>query len=186
MVPEENVLAVILRLLAAVIVMLFTCSAVGALQKPRETDPSLDLARFLDGERLAQKLPGLAAVLVLTDGPPRVYVSGERRIGKGDLIAPTDRMHLGSPTKAITVTVIGALVEKTADDARAAASSAPSDEHAGDERGANRRQDRSVDERAREESECHTMDAAIDHAPEKVLFGAHHRQRTVSSRGRPA
>ena len=41
-----------------------------------------------------------------------MYVSGESRIGKGDLITPADRMHLGSLTKAITATLIGALVEK--------------------------------------------------------------------------
>ena len=39
-------------------------------------------------------------------------MSGERRIGKGDRISPSDRMHLGSLTKAITATVIGALVER--------------------------------------------------------------------------
>ena len=102
----------ILRRLAPVTVILFTCSAVAALQEQRGTDPSMDLATFVNGERLAQQLPGLAAVIVRSDGPPRVYVSGERRIGKGDLIAPSDRMHLGSLTKAITATVIGALAEK--------------------------------------------------------------------------
>ena len=93
-------------------VILFTCSAVAALQEQRGTDPSAGLDRFVNGERLAQQLPGLAAVIVRSDGPPRVYVSGERRIGKGDLITPADRMHLGSLTKAITATVIGALAEK--------------------------------------------------------------------------
>jgi CubicO group peptidase (beta-lactamase class C family) len=39
-------------------------------------------------------------------------VSGERRIGKGDPMTPADRMHLGSLTKAITATMVGALVEK--------------------------------------------------------------------------
>ena len=102
----------ILRVLAPVTLILFTCSAVAALQEQRGTDPSLDLARFVNSERLAQQLPGLAAVIVRSDGPPRVYVSGERRIGKGDLISPSDRMHLGSLTKAITATVIGALAEK--------------------------------------------------------------------------
>ncbi|HYN06160.1 MAG TPA: serine hydrolase domain-containing protein [Vicinamibacterales bacterium] len=105
-------LAVILRMLAPVTVILFTCSAVAALQEQRGTDPSMDLARFVNGERLAQQLPGLAAVIVRSDGPPRVYVSGERRIGKRDLITPADRMHLGSLTKAITATLIGALAEK--------------------------------------------------------------------------
>ena len=101
-----------LRLLASVTVTLFTCSAVAALQEERGIDPSTDLARFVNGERLSQQLPGLAAVIVRSDGPPRVYVSGERRIGKGDLITPADRMHLGSLTKAISATVIGALAEK--------------------------------------------------------------------------
>lgn len=101
-----------LRMLAPVTVILFSCSAVAALHEQRGTDPSMDLARLVNSERLAQQLPGLAAVIVRSDGPPRVYVSGERRIGKGDLITPADRMHLGSLTKAITATLIGALVEK--------------------------------------------------------------------------
>src|SRR5688572_9310240 len=103
-----------LRLLAPVTVLLYTCAAVAAVQEQRgtDTDPSIDLARFVDGERLAQKLPGLGAVVVRSDGPPRVYVSGERRIGKGDPITPADRMHLASLTKAITATLIGALAEK--------------------------------------------------------------------------
>ena len=109
---QEDVLAVILRVLAPVTLILFTCSAVAALQEQRRADPSLDLAGFVNSERQAQQLPGLAVVIVRSDGPPRVYVSGERRIGKGDLIAPSDRMHLGSLTKAITATVIGALAEK--------------------------------------------------------------------------
>jgi hypothetical protein len=60
------------RMLAPVAVILFTCSAVAALQEQRGTDPSMDLARFVNGERLAQQLPGLAAVIVRSDGPPRV------------------------------------------------------------------------------------------------------------------
>jgi CubicO group peptidase (beta-lactamase class C family) len=96
---------------AVITVMLFACSAVAALQEQRGT-ASMDLASFVNGERLAQQLPGLAAVVVRSDGPPRVYVSGERRIGKGDPIARTDRMHLASLTKAITATLIGALAEK--------------------------------------------------------------------------
>jgi hypothetical protein len=80
---EEVVLAVILRVLAPVTAILFTCSAVAALQEQRDTDPSLDLASFVNGERLTRQLPGLAAVIVRSDGAPRVYVSGERRIGKG-------------------------------------------------------------------------------------------------------
>ena len=93
-------------MLAPLMVILFTCGAVAALQEQRSTDPSMDLARFVNDERLAQQLPGLSVVIVRSGGAPRVYVSGERRIGKGDLITPADRMHLGSLTKAITATVI--------------------------------------------------------------------------------
>ena len=93
----------ILRVLAPALAILAT---VGVVQ------PSNDFARLVNDERLAQKLPGLAAVIVRSDGPPRVYVSGERRIGKGDLMTPADRMHLGSLTKGITATLVGALVEK--------------------------------------------------------------------------
>ena len=92
-------------------VMLFVCSAVAALQ-PQESERSRELQRFVNEARLAQRLPGLAVVVVRSDGQPRVYVSGERRIGKGDLITPADLMHLGSLTKAVTATVSGALAEQ--------------------------------------------------------------------------
>lgn len=104
--------AVSVRILAPVTVILFTCGAVASQLEQRATGPATDLARFVHDERLAQQLPGLAAVIVRSEGPPRVYVSGERRIGKGDLIAAADRVHLGSLTKAITATMIGALCEK--------------------------------------------------------------------------
>jgi CubicO group peptidase (beta-lactamase class C family) len=99
-------------MLAPVTLMLFICSAVAAPQEQRGTDASTDLAGYVNGERQAQQLPGLAAVIVRSDGAPQVLVSGERRIGKGDLITPADRMHLGSLTKAVTATLIGALAEK--------------------------------------------------------------------------
>src|SRR3989304_5498762 len=83
-----------------------------AHQTPRPIEPSWALADFVNEVRVAQKLPGLAIIVVHSDGPPQVFVSGERRIGKGDPITPADRMHLGSNTKATTATVIGALVEQ--------------------------------------------------------------------------
>jgi hypothetical protein len=70
---------VILRMLAPVAVILFTCSAVAARQEQPGTDPSTDLASFLNGERLAQQLPGLAAVIVGSDGAPRSWGSATRR-----------------------------------------------------------------------------------------------------------
>ena len=107
----NSVMFVLVRVLAPVTAILFTCSAVAALQQQR-AEPSADLQSFVNETRLTQRLPALAVVIVRSDGQPQVYVSGERRIGKGDLITPADRMHLGSLTKAITATVIGALAEQ--------------------------------------------------------------------------
>ena len=103
------------RVLGPVTVMiLLTRIAVAAPQEQRVVEPSAgaSVQRSVNEARLAQNLPGLAVVTVRSDGQPRVYVSGERRIGKGDPITSADRMHLGSLTKAITATTIGALVEK--------------------------------------------------------------------------
>jgi D-alanyl-D-alanine carboxypeptidase len=100
-----------LRMLAPMTAILFACSAVAALQ-PQDPERSWELQGFVNEARLTQRLPGLAVVVVRSDGQPRVYVSGERRIGKGDLITPADLMHLGSLTKAVTATVIGALAEQ--------------------------------------------------------------------------
>lgn len=108
----------ILRWLAPVTVILltygavFTHGAVTPLQERHAADAPLDIDAFVKSEQQQLKLPGLAVVVVRSDGQPKVYVSGERRIGKGDPITPADRMHLGSLTKAITATLIGALVEK--------------------------------------------------------------------------
>lgn len=96
---------------ALIAVMLFAGSAVTAVQ-PRDVQPSGELQRLVDETRQTQRLPGLAVVVVRSDGPPRVYVSGERRSGKGDPITSADRMHLASLTKAITATAIGALAEQ--------------------------------------------------------------------------
>lgn len=88
---------------------LLASGTVSTLQQQPDADAVQEL---IHAERRAQKLPGLAAVVVRSDGTPHVYVSGERRIGKGDLITTADRMHLGSLTKAITATLVGALAEK--------------------------------------------------------------------------
>lgn len=96
---------------ALLTMILCACSAVAALQT-QDAELSRELQGFVDEMRLAQRLPGLAVVVVRSNGQARVYVSGERRMGKGDPITPADRMHLGSLTKAITATVIGALAEQ--------------------------------------------------------------------------
>lgn len=100
-----------LRALALMTGLLLGCSVVAALP-PQDAELSSALQGFVNETRLTQHLPGLAVVVVRSDGQPRVYVSGERRIGKGDPMTAADRMHLGSLTKAITASVIGALVER--------------------------------------------------------------------------
>lgn len=80
------------RVLAPIAAILFACCAVAAPQ-PQDAEPSRDLQGFVNEMRSTQRLPGLAVVIVRSDGQPRVYVSGERRIGTGDPITPADRMQ---------------------------------------------------------------------------------------------
>ena len=104
-------MAVRVRVLALIPVILFAWNAAAALPA-QDAERSGDLQSLVNAMRLTQRLPGLAVVVVRSNGRPRVYVSGERRIGKGDPITPADRMHLGSLTKGITATLIGALAEQ--------------------------------------------------------------------------
>lgn len=99
------------EVLAYQMAILLAGAAASTLQE-RPLDAPVELEAFVHAERRAHQLPALAAVVVRSDGTPRVYVSGERRIGKGDLIKTADRMHIGSLTKSITATLIGALAEK--------------------------------------------------------------------------
>lgn len=78
----------------------------------RQASALAGLERLVETTRTAHHLPALALVVVRSDGQPRVYVTGERRIGRGDPLATTDLMHVGSLTKAITATVAGALTER--------------------------------------------------------------------------
>ena len=96
---------------ALIAVTLISCAVIAG-QEPRPSAPSENLATLISEFRVAKQLPGLAVVVVRLDGQPQVYVSGERRIGRGDAITSMDRMHLGSLTKAVTATVIGALAEQ--------------------------------------------------------------------------
>jgi len=101
-------MSVLRRALAPVTAALLICTAVADVQEQR----SAGLASLVNEARREQNFPGLAVVVVRSDGQPQVYVSGERRIGKGDAITPADRFHLGSLTKAVTATMIGALAEQ--------------------------------------------------------------------------
>ena len=96
------------------VLALLVAIALGGAALPALQNRPLDPQELVQAERRALQLPGLAAVVVRSDGPPRVYVSGERRIGKGDPMTTADRMHIGSLTKSITATLVGALAENGA------------------------------------------------------------------------
>jgi CubicO group peptidase (beta-lactamase class C family) len=74
--------------------------------------PARDARAFVDSIRTALSLPGLVVIVARSEGTPEIIVTGVRKAGTADSIQPTDRMHLGSNGKAITATMIGALVEQ--------------------------------------------------------------------------
>ncbi|MFL5582654.1 MAG: serine hydrolase domain-containing protein [Gemmatimonadaceae bacterium] len=74
--------------------------------------PPQEARHFVDSIRVALSLPGLVVIVARSDGAPAIIVTGVRKFGTTDSIQATDRMHLGSNGKAITATMIGALVEQ--------------------------------------------------------------------------
>lgn len=73
--------------------------------------PAQSAQALLDRLREAYALPALAAVVVRADARLDLAVTGVRRQGMPDKVAPGDRFHLGSMSKAITATVIARLAE---------------------------------------------------------------------------
>ena len=59
-------------------------------------------------------VPGMAALVLRNFQAEPEQVAGIRRLGSPSLIAPGDRWHLGSDTKAMTATLIARLVEQGA------------------------------------------------------------------------
>lgn len=69
------------------------------------------------GEILADRadkhdMPGMALIVTDANRDLHLAVYGVRQVGRSDRIAPTDRFHLGSCTKAITATLIAILIEE--------------------------------------------------------------------------
>lgn len=56
--------------------------------------------------------PGMAAVVIQAETAEAEQVAGIRRLGRPDPVKSGDRWHLGSDGKAMTVTLIGRLVER--------------------------------------------------------------------------
>ena len=60
--------------------------------------------------RIRNKITGLVVAIVTKSGVESIAVDGIRQQGKSNLITATDRMHLGSCTKAFTATLCAVLV----------------------------------------------------------------------------
>jgi len=73
--------------------------------------PDTPFGRQLGRARVAARLPAVAGALVTLDGSPVAHAFGVRRMNANDIVTDDDHFHLGSNSKAITATLIGALVE---------------------------------------------------------------------------
>src|SRR5215208_2468457 len=99
------------RVATAVCPILFTLEAVPAWSQTLSIPPQ-EARHFVDSIRAALSLPGLVVIVARSEGAPAIIVTGVRKFGTTDSMQATDRMHLGSNGKAITATMIGALVEQ--------------------------------------------------------------------------
>lgn len=68
--------------------------------------------RVLAAVRDEYHLPGLIGAILMGNRLAAIGALGIRKIGSSQPIQVTDRMHMGSCTKAMTATVIGSLVEE--------------------------------------------------------------------------
>lgn len=74
--------------------------------------PDAKLAELLEPVRDKHKVPAVFGALVEGDRLVAVAAVGVRKVGADDPVTINDRVHIGSNTKAMTATVIAALVEK--------------------------------------------------------------------------
>jgi D-alanyl-D-alanine carboxypeptidase len=95
----------------AVCTMLLTLAALPARSQTLSI-PAPEARAFVDSIRAALALPGLVVIVARSEGTPEIIVTGVRKADTADSIRLTDRMHFGSNGKAITATMIGALVEQ--------------------------------------------------------------------------
>lgn len=75
------------------------------------SDPEIE--KLLEPIREKQKVPGLVAGVVKRSGLVSVGAVGVRKAGSPEPITVSDRLHIGSDTKAMTATQIALLVEQS-------------------------------------------------------------------------
>lgn len=84
----------------------------GEIQRPRSEPQVRDISALLERQRKANVLPAVGAVVIENDRIVARGVAGVRKQGDSTPAGPGDRWHLGSCTKAMTATLIAALVER--------------------------------------------------------------------------
>lgn len=77
-----------------------------------EAAPGKDVSPILAPIVARHEVPGLAAAVVHQGEVAALGVAGVRTRGKPDKIAPGDRFHIGSDTKAMTALLCGVLVDE--------------------------------------------------------------------------
>src|SRR5262245_52858355 len=75
-------------------------------------DAQEDISGLLAPIIQKRNIPGMAGAIVLKGETVALGVAGVRTRGKPDRIAPTDEIHIGSDTKAITAMLCGILVDE--------------------------------------------------------------------------
>jgi CubicO group peptidase (beta-lactamase class C family) len=94
------------NILAILAVLTFASATVHAASPPKDVSPLL--------APMIQKhdVPGMAAAVVQSGETVALGVAGVRTRGKPDKVAPADRFHIGSDTKAMTAMLCGILVDE--------------------------------------------------------------------------
>ncbi len=99
-----------MHMLLIAVMMVLVSSISGSPISPQTTITPQELSASVAEIRARYKIPGLVVAIVTKNGVESIAVDGIRQQGKSDLITATDRMHLGSCTKAFTATLCAVLV----------------------------------------------------------------------------
>jgi CubicO group peptidase (beta-lactamase class C family) len=79
---------------------------------PTEPDAKLDtLQKILTNYRSKGKMPAISGAII-NNGEVETYAEGYRKIGSADVVTINDKFHIGSNLKAMTATMVAALVEQ--------------------------------------------------------------------------
>jgi CubicO group peptidase (beta-lactamase class C family) len=78
---------------------------------PPITPPDTPLGLQLGRARSSGRLPAVAGVRVTANGEVQAHAFGLRRADQTELVTSDDHFHLGSNSKAITASLLGALVD---------------------------------------------------------------------------